>query len=102
VRGRSDRLELVVHHIARWLRDEEAAGSNPATPTQVTGHSPTMGRGLSFCRTAANYSTVYEPSCLPIDGGQLSAAAISDAWPLSRPRRPGSGEERSGRATAAS
>ena len=20
-------------HIARWLRDEEAAGSNPATPT---------------------------------------------------------------------
>jgi hypothetical protein len=21
-----------------WLRDEEAAGSNPATPTQVTGH----------------------------------------------------------------
>ena len=22
------------------LRDEEAAGSNPATPTQVTGHSP--------------------------------------------------------------
>jgi len=24
-----------------WLRDEEAAGSNPATPTQVTGHSLT-------------------------------------------------------------
>ena len=24
-----------------WLRDEEAAGSNPATPTQVKGHSPT-------------------------------------------------------------
>ena len=21
-----------------WLRDEEAAGSNPATPTQVTNH----------------------------------------------------------------
>ena len=30
---------MVVGHIARWLRDEEAAGSNPATPTQVTGHS---------------------------------------------------------------
>jgi hypothetical protein len=27
-------------HAARWLRDEEAAGSNPATPTQVTGHLP--------------------------------------------------------------
>jgi hypothetical protein len=24
---------VVVGHIARWLRDEEAAGSNPATPT---------------------------------------------------------------------
>ena len=24
---------------ARFVRDEEAAGSNPATPTQVTGHS---------------------------------------------------------------
>jgi hypothetical protein len=23
---------------ARFVRDEEAAGSNPATPTQVTGH----------------------------------------------------------------
>jgi hypothetical protein len=27
-------------HAACWLRDEEAAGSNPATPTQVKGHSP--------------------------------------------------------------
>jgi hypothetical protein len=34
-RGRSDRVKVVVRHIARWLRDEEAAGSNPATPTQV-------------------------------------------------------------------
>jgi hypothetical protein len=25
---------------ARFVRDEEAAGSNPATPTQVKGHSP--------------------------------------------------------------
>src|SRR5271165_6655754 len=25
---------------ASAVRDEEAAGSNPATPTQVTGHSP--------------------------------------------------------------
>ncbi len=23
---------MLVHQIARWLRDEEAAGSNPATP----------------------------------------------------------------------
>ena len=32
---------MVVGRIARWLRDEEAAGSNPATPTgkwQVTRH----------------------------------------------------------------
>jgi hypothetical protein len=28
---------VVVGDLARWLRDEEAAGSNPATPTQVTG-----------------------------------------------------------------
>jgi len=25
----------LVHFLSRWLRDEEAAGSNPATPTQV-------------------------------------------------------------------
>ncbi len=24
--------------IASWLRDEEAAGSNPATPPQLRGH----------------------------------------------------------------
>jgi hypothetical protein len=29
---------VAVGHIARWLRDEEAAGSNPATPTEVIGH----------------------------------------------------------------
>jgi hypothetical protein len=29
-----------------WLRDEEAAGSNPATLTQVTGHLP--GRMVAF------------------------------------------------------
>jgi hypothetical protein len=32
---------VVESDLARWLRDEEAAGSNPATPTQkrqVTGH----------------------------------------------------------------
>jgi hypothetical protein len=39
VRGRSDRVRVVESDLARWLRDEEAAGSNPATPTQVTGHS---------------------------------------------------------------
>jgi hypothetical protein len=27
----------VAGHIARWLRDEEAAGSNPATPTSSKG-----------------------------------------------------------------
>ena len=28
----------MTHHIARWLRDEEAAGSNPATPDQLKRH----------------------------------------------------------------
>jgi hypothetical protein len=27
----------VVDQITRWLRDEEAAGSNPATPTSSEG-----------------------------------------------------------------
>jgi hypothetical protein len=40
-----------IHNQVRYsnvcaVRDEEAAGSNPATPTQVKGRSPTMGRGL--------------------------------------------------------
>jgi hypothetical protein len=30
------------------IRDEEAAGSNPATPTQVTGHSPTKEVAFFF------------------------------------------------------
>jgi hypothetical protein len=38
----------VVGHIARWLRDEEAAGSNPATPTQVKGHSPKRDVAFSY------------------------------------------------------
>ena len=32
-------------HIARWLRDEEAAGSNPATPTSSKARFPLMGGG---------------------------------------------------------
>ena len=35
-------VRVVADHIARWLRDEEAAGSNPATPTQLTGHLRSM------------------------------------------------------------
>jgi hypothetical protein len=27
--------------VARFVRDEEAAGSNPVTPTQAKGHFPT-------------------------------------------------------------
>ena len=34
MRGTSGRVRVVVGDIARWLRDEEAAGSNPATPTR--------------------------------------------------------------------
>jgi hypothetical protein len=36
---------------ARFVRDEEAAGSNPATPTQVTGPLPVVGSG-PFCARA--------------------------------------------------
>jgi hypothetical protein len=50
----------LVTRAATWLRDEEAAGSNPATPTQVTGHSPR--RDVAF---SMPYSNAYEPSCLP-------------------------------------
>jgi hypothetical protein len=28
---------VMAHHITRWLRDEEVAGSNPATPTSSEG-----------------------------------------------------------------
>jgi hypothetical protein len=33
---------------APLVRDEEAAGSNPATPTQVTGHSPKRDVAFSY------------------------------------------------------
>jgi hypothetical protein len=32
--------------VARFVRDEEAVGSNPATPTNVSGASSDFGRGL--------------------------------------------------------
>jgi hypothetical protein len=38
-----------------WLRDEEAAGSNPATPTR-SKVTPPPGRGLFLTHTAAKYS----------------------------------------------
>ena len=34
------RATALVSRAATWLRDEEAAGSNPATPTQVRGRFP--------------------------------------------------------------
>jgi hypothetical protein len=37
VQGRSDRVSVLVHHVARWLRDEEAAGSDPAAPIDSEG-----------------------------------------------------------------
>ena len=48
-------MRVVVGALAGWLRDEEAAGSNPATPTHVTGHSPR--RDVAFSRS---YSEVQQ------------------------------------------
>jgi hypothetical protein len=33
---------------ARFVRDEEAAGSNPATPTQVKGHFPSRDAAFFY------------------------------------------------------
>ena len=40
---------------ARFVRDEEAAGSNPATPTQVKGHS--LIRDVAFFYAVQQLST---------------------------------------------
>jgi hypothetical protein len=50
---------VVVGDLARWLRDEEAAGSNPATPTtkpQVMRHRVTC----DLCFTSSNVR-LWEP-----------------------------------------
>jgi hypothetical protein len=45
----------------RLLRDEEAAGSNPATPTQVTGHL--LFSQVAFCLSCSSEGTNgYVPS----------------------------------------
>jgi pimeloyl-ACP methyl ester carboxylesterase len=49
-----DAAALIVR-VCTWLRDEEAAGSNPATPTQVTGHSPR--RDVAFFSAVQQQST---------------------------------------------
>jgi hypothetical protein len=49
--------------VARFVRDEEVVGSNPATPTQVRGHLRPLVGGLFLSRTAAKYSNDYVPSC---------------------------------------
>jgi hypothetical protein len=41
--------------VLTWLRDEEAAGSNPATPTQVKGHNPQ--REVAFSMPVQQRST---------------------------------------------
>ena len=51
IRGRSDSLRVVVGDLARWLRDEEAAGSNPATPTTETASHGISGDLLSLFAT---------------------------------------------------
>ena len=58
---------------ARFVRDEEAAGSNPATPTQVTGHSPFQAVAYFYAVQQQKYSNGYEPSCLP---SRLSALSV--------------------------
>ena len=52
------------------VRDEEAAGSNPATPTQVKGHSPLWDVAFFY---AVQQQSTYEPSCLP---SRLSALSV--------------------------
>ena len=66
---------MVVGDLARWLRDEEAAGSNPATPTQVKAGSD-LGAGYSSSRTAVRY----ESSCSP----SLDQACSWRAWKVDR------------------
>jgi hypothetical protein len=56
----------------RSVRDEEAAGSNPATPTQLTGHSPKRDVAFFYAVRQQNTATAYSPSCLP---SRLSALA---------------------------
>jgi hypothetical protein len=52
-----------------WLRDEEAAGSNPATPTQVTGHS--LPRDVAFIYAVQQQSTA-TPTSQAASRGPLS------------------------------
>jgi hypothetical protein len=47
VQGRSDTVGVVVGDIARWLRDEGAAGSNSATSTHVRGLADGCGAGTA-------------------------------------------------------
>ena len=49
-------LSVVVSHVARWLRDEEAGSSNLPTPTQVKGHVPSPG-GMAFFAAVQQQST---------------------------------------------
>ena len=59
------------------VRDEEAAGSNPATPTQLTGHSPK--------RDVAFFYAVQQQ-------GTATAYSLAVAEPLERPERLGVGD----------
>ena len=58
---------------ARFVRDEEAAGSNPATPTQLTGHSPKGDVAFFYAVQPQSTATAYSPSCLP---SRLSALSV--------------------------
>jgi hypothetical protein len=50
--------------IDSWLRDEEAAGSNPATPTKLTGHLRSSQVAFSI-RYSSKVQQRHEPSCFP-------------------------------------
>jgi hypothetical protein len=62
-----------VHDEGCWLRDEEAAGSNPATPTQLTAPRGIREKADSGAVQQQSTATAYSPSCLP---SRLSARNV--------------------------
>ena len=68
-------------HVWLCLRDEEAAGSNPATPTQVTGHSPTQAVAYFY---AVQQQSTATPCASAVHTAHVRAGVmVSDArWAI--------------------
>ena len=61
--------------VARFVRDEEAAGSNPVTPTSVSaGHRPCPIAGGAF--TLTRTATKYRNSAHRRDSPSLRSASL--------------------------